>query len=332
MQLSNTFGNLMGVLRRVFAHQSLFITVHVLSRPQIFTFCCFVAAPAFVLLFGWGFLLESHHSDKLTEFSALQTIIVPSSSRWAPSSRNLIARSRISPHKTIWLSLDVLIHCIVSGDVELRHPSRDLPDLLRSGVLIGGWNVHLHVHFIQRVHAILWSTIARFDPEVPLATIRHTNGAHPNLVDLDFVPHWKLKSLVRQLISSLHEGTTTSLLLTTKAPELSMFDSRYAIATLFFQPPRTTLPFTTSISTVLTLLGTYGDSISVLGAENITISYAESLFGAASTLCTDTDIRAKFIGRNSLVGWRKECLRGVWEAALLKAGLLIKWKITIKIN
>ncbi len=111
-----------------------------------------------------------------------------------------------------------------------------------------------------------------------------------------------------------------------------MFDPRFPITTLFFQPPRTTLPFTTSLSTVLTLLGSHDGDISVVRVDNVSMQYAESLFGAAKTLCSDSDLRAKFISRNSLVGWRQECLHGVWEAALLKAGLLVKWKITLKKN
>lgn len=92
------------------------------------------------------------------------------------------------------------------------------------------------------------------------------------------------------------------------------------------------MPFTTTLSTVLSTLDSQGDDISVLGVDNISDRYAESLFGAAHTLCDDRDLRGNFISRNSLVGWRKECLHGVWEAALLKAGLLVRWKITFRKN
>ena len=96
------------------------------------------------------------------ELSALQKILVPTSSRWSLSSHQLVARSRVSSHRTIWLSLDALIHCIVSGDVEFRHPPRDLPGLLHSSVLVDGWDVRLYVHLSHRFHAILWSILTRF--------------------------------------------------------------------------------------------------------------------------------------------------------------------------
>ena len=137
---------------------------------------------------------------------------------------------------------------------------------------------------------------------------------------------------MRHLTSSIMPGITTSFLLTTKAEGLSIFDPRFTTAALFFRPPRTTLPFTTSLSTVLSLLDSHGGDISILSVDNITLRYAESLFGAANTLCNDSHIRGNFISRNSLTGWRKECLHGVWEAALLRAGLLVKWKITFKKN
>ena len=163
-------------------------------------------------------------------------------------------------------------------------------------------------------------------------SVANAYGHGLELFDLDFVPHWKLKIAIRHLTSSITQGVTTSLLLTTKAQGLSIFDPRFSIAALFFRPPRTTLPFSTSLPTVLDLLGTHGGDISVLSVDNISVRYADSLSGAANSLCNDSDLRAKFISRNSLVGWRKECLHGFWEAALLKAGLLVKWKITLKKN
>jgi hypothetical protein len=96
------------------------------------------------------------------ELSALQKILVPTSSRWGLSSRQLVARSRVSSHRTIWLSLDALIHCIVSGDIELRHPPRDLPGLLHSSILVDGWDVRLCVHLSHRFRAILWTILTRF--------------------------------------------------------------------------------------------------------------------------------------------------------------------------
>jgi hypothetical protein len=149
-------------------------------------------------------------------------------------------------------------------------------------------------------------------------------GSNLNLIDLDFVPCWNLKRLVHQLASSLPHGGTAIVLLTTKAQDLSIFDFRFAIATHFFQPPRTTVPFTTSLSAVLALLGAQGDSFSVDGVDDISMQFSNALFGTADTLPNDPDIRTGFIARNSVLGWRKECLRGVWEGALLKAGLLVK--------
>ena len=58
--------------------------------------------------------------------------------------------------------LEALVHCIVSRDVELRQSPRDLPNPLSSNVLVDDWGVRLHVHLLDRFHAILWTTLARF--------------------------------------------------------------------------------------------------------------------------------------------------------------------------
>ncbi|KAI9446178.1 hypothetical protein H4582DRAFT_1904114 [Lactarius indigo] len=332
MRLNLTLNNFEDILRQVPATISFSVTTSDSSRLIFLVLLCFTALAVSLLLFRC-FVRNPGSSGTPPEFSVLQKILVPTSSRWGLSSRQLVARSRISSHRTIWLSLDALVHCIISGDVELRHPPRDLPDLLRSSVLVDGWGVRLYVDLFHRFHAILWTTLTRFfDPGMPLATVQSAYGHSLDFFDLDFVPHRKLQVVIRHLTSSIKQGVTTSLLLTTKAQGLSMFDPRFTIAALFFRPPRTTLPFTTSLSTVLTLLGSHDGDISVLSVDNISVRYAESLSGAANTLCNDSDIRGKFILRNSLVGWRRECLHGDWEAALLKAGLLVKWKITFRKN
>jgi hypothetical protein len=123
---------------------------------------CFTVLIVALVLVG-SLARKSHQSVKFPELLALRMIMTPTSSRWGPSFRKLVIRSQISSHKTVWLSLAGLVHCVVSGDIELRHPSRDLPDLLHSGVFVNGWDFRLYVHFTDRIHAVLWSVLARFD-------------------------------------------------------------------------------------------------------------------------------------------------------------------------
>ena len=156
--LKANFGNL---LLHVSAHIPLSIARSELSRLHFLVVLCFTALIVSLLLFR-GFVRRPGSYGTPPELSALQRILVPTSSRWGLSSRQLVARSRVSSHRTIWLSLDALIHCIVCGDVELRHPQRDLPDLLRSSVLVDGLDVRLYVHLLHRIRAILWTTLTRF--------------------------------------------------------------------------------------------------------------------------------------------------------------------------
>ncbi len=150
------------ILCRASARISSFVTTDDSSKlPSLVL--CLIAVVVPLLLF-WGVICHRNPGPGMPlELSALQEILVPTSSRWGPSSRQLISRSRVSSHRTIRLSLDALVRCIVSGDVELRYPPRDLPNLLRSSVRVDGWDVRLSVHLLHRFHAILWTTLARFD-------------------------------------------------------------------------------------------------------------------------------------------------------------------------
>jgi hypothetical protein len=157
----NLKGNFEDLLLQVSARIPLSVARGDSFRLHHLVALCFTALIVPLLLFR-GFV---HHPGSYWTppvLSALQKILVPTSSRWSLPSRQLVARSRISSHRTIWLSLDALIHCVVSGDVELRHPQRDLPDLLLSSVHVDGWDVRLYVHILHRFRAILWTTITRF--------------------------------------------------------------------------------------------------------------------------------------------------------------------------
>ncbi|KAI0247934.1 hypothetical protein BJV78DRAFT_858406 [Lactifluus subvellereus] len=150
------------VLRHIFFHRSPSMMIHILSRPSLFSILCSIAS-IFALVLVRSLTRKANQSVKLPELSALRMIMTPTSSCWAPSTRKVVTRSQVSSQKTMWLSLDVLVHCIASGDLEFRCPSHDLPNLLHSSILVNGWDIRLCVHFTHRVYAVLWFILARFD-------------------------------------------------------------------------------------------------------------------------------------------------------------------------
>ena len=147
--LTLTLNDFEDVLRQVSA--STFLRHD--KRFRVTLLVCFTAWIVPLLLFR-GFVRRPDSSWTPPELSALQKIMVPTSSRWNLSSRQLVAHPF---HQTIWK-----LWSTVSGDVELRQLPRDLPDPLSSSVLVDGWGVRLHVHLLDRFHAILWTTLARF--------------------------------------------------------------------------------------------------------------------------------------------------------------------------
>ena len=153
--------NLEDLLRHVSARIPLSVATCASSRLLLLAPLCFTALIV-PLLLSRGFVRNTGSYGTPPELPALQKILVPTSSRWGLSSRRLLARPRLSSHRTIWLSLDALIRGIVSGDVELRHPPRDLPDLLCSSALVDGWDVCLYVHLFHRFRAVLWTIFTRF--------------------------------------------------------------------------------------------------------------------------------------------------------------------------
>jgi hypothetical protein len=161
------------VFRHIFSHQLGFLSmvIHILSKPSLFSVLCFIA-PIFALVLVRSLTRKSHQSVKLPELSALRVIMTPTSSSWAPSIWKIVTRSQVSSQKTMWLSLDVLVHSVASGDIEFRCPSQDLPNLLHSGILVNGWDIRLYVRFIHRVYAVLWFILARFDVRCIMGTLR----------------------------------------------------------------------------------------------------------------------------------------------------------------
>ncbi|KAH9180819.1 hypothetical protein EDB89DRAFT_1921281 [Lactarius sanguifluus] len=172
MRLSKlTLNDFEDVLRQVFAAIPFSVTTSDSSRLILLVPLCFTALIVSLLLFR-GFVRNPGSSGTPPEFSVLQKILVPTSSRWGLSSRQLVARFRVSSHRTIWLPWMLWS--------TLRHPPRDLPDLLRSSVLVDGWDVRLYVHLFHRLHAILWTILARFfDPGMPLGSYMRIVSQYP---------------------------------------------------------------------------------------------------------------------------------------------------------
>ncbi|KAI0059532.1 hypothetical protein BV25DRAFT_1050293 [Artomyces pyxidatus] len=263
---------------------------------------------------------------------ALQSVVVPSQSRWPASFAALASTAHRSPDKTLWIPLTTFLDDLLRGAVELRHPARDLPFLVRTGVLINGWRVRIYVDLASRRKSALWVSVPRIFPRFQLKSLL---DVEQYLLDLDFVPPAKLSSTIRHYLrtaSSIQH--TVSLLLTTKDPSVSFLDPAFALVALPFLPrrsslnTRTTTAFVTSLSTILGLLS--DAAATVVSVENTSTSYADALFRASETMKNEPPVRTSFVKQRGTEGWREECLCGQWEAALLQAGLLTKWRITVR--
>lgn len=74
------------------------------------------------------------------------------------------------------------------------------------------------------------------------------------------------------------------------------------------------------------------ERLSILSITNISSEHADSLLVQEKELATSKDLRNHVVSNRGLTGWRKRRLALVWQAGLLSAGLLIRWRIVLNIN
>lgn len=67
----------------------------------------------------------------------------------------------------------------------------------------------------------------------------------------------------------------------------------------------------------------------VEAVENISILHAEALDLHESDMVFDRWVRSGFIARHGSDAWRETRLRMKWEAALLRAKVIVRYKVTM---
>ena len=165
-------------------------------------------------------------------------------------------------------------------------------------------------------------------------------------VSLDLVSYRHLESHVRHLRSSLAPGSFLMLGLTSRAAKAnSSFWSKATVLTAlpflprrFLQPrirqlgslaQRTTTPLLSSVLSVVQLLTSGPDPLTVEVVRNVSREYADFLHQTVDELENDPAVRAAFVHEWGMQGWIEERLCIAWEAALVDAGMLESWVIVV---
>nr|VWP00226.1 Putative Rab/GTPase [Ganoderma boninense] len=98
-----------------------------------------------------------------------------------------------------------------------------------------------------------------------------------------------------------------------------------------FQPlaQRTTTPLLVSVLSVLQLLTSGPNALTVEVVRNVSREYADFLHQTVDDLENDPAVRAAFVREWGMQGWIEEKLCLAWEAALVDAGMLENWVIVV---
>ncbi|EJF66375.1 hypothetical protein DICSQDRAFT_177537 [Dichomitus squalens LYAD-421 SS1] len=179
---------------------------------------------------------------------------------------------------------------------------------------------------------------------VPLSSL-FLNTLHDEFpaLSLDCVPYRHLESYIRHLQAALAPGAFLVLGLTSRPANASFWSPSTILTAVPFFPrcflndrdqqhsaaQRTTTPLFTSILSVLQLLTTGPNMLTVEVARNISREYAHFLHGSVDRLENDPYTRAAFVRQWGMQAWVEERLCTAWEAGLLDAGLLEGWAIVV---
>lgn len=148
--------------------------------PSLMAFLA-LASLVFSLLLDFGALVtrasaaEEHRPAP--PLRALMSIVTPTSSRW-PTYYLSVARQGLSEREPrMRLSLDRLIGDTLHGNIELRSPESDLPDLLAGTLQTGGWKISLTIGFSWRLSLMARITGARMACMLPqVSSCAYTSG------------------------------------------------------------------------------------------------------------------------------------------------------------
>ncbi|KAI1794698.1 hypothetical protein LXA43DRAFT_883502 [Ganoderma leucocontextum] len=182
-----------------------------------------------------------------------------------------------------------------------------------------------------------------YSPAPPSSLFLNTLHEETPAVSLDCVPYRHLESYIRSLQASLVPGSFLMLGLTLRPANCSFWSKATILTALPFlprrflqsRPPqkplaqRTTTPLVASILSVLQLLTSGPNPLTVEVVRNVSREYADFLHQTVDELESGPDVRVAFVRKWGMQGWIEERLCLAWEAALVDAGMLENWAIVV---
>lgn len=328
----------------------------------------FVVSFAFLLTFiTWRHWFRHSRTRTIRSLNplVLQTLsafVTPTSCGSISENTSLLKSTKIIKSYLIELDLSNLIDSICTGKAELRDSS-DLHDLFRGRLRIYGWHFDLLVdknwsfkisrwmivHFAYifprvRLFYISRSSLTEYfefkSPTIlkePWNTRTALMTSYP--LDLDFVPFHKLEKEINKIQSSLQSGSTTILEFSCLASEVRFMSRKFILCAIpfllrtyndpkkAFKYGRTIVPLLTGFNTFVAIMSSESSTIKSIG--NISSWHAHSLLQLEERLSNDRHLRMTCVREEGIAGWREKKFMLAWEAGLLRAGFLMRWRVVL---
>jgi len=158
-------------------------------------------------------------------------------------------------------------------------------------------------------------------------------------LDLDFVPFHKLEKEINKIQFGLQSGSTTVLEFSCLAPGVRFMGRDFILCAIPFllrtykgskealKYGRTTAPLLTRFNTFVALMSSKSSTIKSIG--NISCWHAQSLLQLEERLSNDRHLRMTCVQEEGIAGWREKRFMLAWEAGLLRAGFLTRWRVVL---
>jgi len=156
--------------------------------------------------------------------------------------------------------------------------------------------------------------------------------------DLDHIPYYRIEREVLRILRTQLSDAIFSIEFTCFAPGITFVSPCYILCILPFlyasrsrnSYVRNSVPSTLSLQKVIGWLS--NDYATTLSVTNISSEQAAILCEQEKCMVYNSNLRNQLIGDESLVGWRRKRFMLLWEAGLLSAGLIFRWRIILKAN
>ncbi|TFK30152.1 hypothetical protein FA15DRAFT_663522 [Coprinopsis marcescibilis] len=265
---------------------------------------------------------------------ALTSVFPPARYSQSGKYRQMLASSVDTNASTILLRGDKILEYLVSGEIEVKD-KKTLQQLLSDQLCVHGWKIVLRFDW----EWMFFSFIRHLYPRKQAGLLIDTGSPY---FDLDQVAPSQLPSAIRQLLKKSGSKTNITIGFTCLDSSIGFLDDRYNICSLLFDHSQNLTDNGAGRKTLSPLFMTPKRAFDAIHAslhrfeqnsiKNMTDIRAKALEAFEHDLTYSKQRRTEFVFRHGIRAWRQKRTVLAWEAGLLKAAVLQRWEIEIRLK